>query len=214
MTKEIIDTANIKFRPLRADEIEVRQGSAGSGYIDLLLYKTSRTDVDLLNETVGNKNWTNEMRVIDGNLWAGIGIWNDERKDYTWKWSVGTESNVEKIKGEDSDSFKRAGYRWGIGSELYSSPRIRVWAIAEVNGEKVQKYTPKKDGKGTWDSFKVASIEYDGLGNITKLSIVNNDTGKVVYSYGYSDSKEIIDAVKETRTRKQEIIDALKNQES
>ena len=197
----------IKFRPLRADEIEVRQGSTGSGFISLLLYKTARTDTILLNETVGNENWTNDIKVIGGNLWSGIGIWNEDRGDYTWKWSVGTESNVEKVKGEDSDSFKRAGYRWGIGIELYTSPTIRVWAN---KGH----YTPKSDGKGTWDTFRVASIEYDGLGHITKLSIANTSSNKLVFTYGYADKEDVITAINEEKSRKEEIIEHLRNQES
>lgn len=199
--------AELKFRPLRPDEIEVRQGRTGNGFIDLLLYKTARTDTNLLNETVGAENWINDVRIINGNLWAGIGIWNSERNEYSWKWSVGTESNVEKTKGEDSDAFKRAGYRWGIGIELYTAPSLTIW-------EKKGHYTPKNDGKGTWDSFKVATIEYDGLGNISKVSIVNTNTNRVVVAVGYAGTDEIKEAIKDERARKEEIIKALKGEES
>ena len=199
--------SELKFRPLRPDEIEVRQGRTGNGFIDLLLYKTARTDTNLLNETVGAENWINDVRIINGNLWAGIGIWNSERNEYSWKWSVGTESNVEKIKGEDSDAFKRAGYRWGIGIELYTAPSLTIW-------EKKGHYTPKNDGKGTWDSFKVATIEYDGLGNISKVSIVNTNTNRVVVAVGYAGADEIKEAIKDEKARKEEIIKALKGEES
>jgi hypothetical protein len=47
---------------------------------------------------------------------------------------VGTESFTEKEKGSYSDSFKRAGFRFGIGIELYTAPHI--WIVG--NTEKVK----------------------------------------------------------------------------
>ncbi|MBR3690742.1 MAG: hypothetical protein IKL97_06575 [Eggerthellaceae bacterium] len=40
----------------------------------LLLYKTSRTDMDLLDETVGAENWQKDYKTIDGKLFCGIGV--------------------------------------------------------------------------------------------------------------------------------------------
>ena len=37
-----------QFRPLRADEIEVRISTVGEKGVKLLLYKTARTDANLL----------------------------------------------------------------------------------------------------------------------------------------------------------------------
>ena len=49
-----------------------------------------------------------------------------------------------KEKGEASDSFKRAGFKWGIGRELYTSPFIYISAdkcnIQEKIQEKKAKY--------------------------------------------------------------------------
>ena len=39
---------------------------------------------------------------------------------------MGIESNTEKEKGQASDAFKRAGFNWGIGRELYTAPFIYV----------------------------------------------------------------------------------------
>ena len=33
---------------------------------------------------------------------------------------------MEKVKAEASDCFKRAGFKWGIGRGLYTSPKIRT----------------------------------------------------------------------------------------
>ena len=199
----------LRFRRLLPDEIEVRIGSTGTGYIDLLLYKTARVDAQILIETVG-QNWTNDTKVVKDVLWAGIGIINPENGEYIWRWSAGTESNMEKQKGEDSDSFKRAAFRWGIGSELYTAPQIRLW-------ENEGKYKPIKNGNGksgTYDKFEVKSIETDDLGRITKLLIINTSTNKAVCSFGFSDVADAKDSIKSAQSRKEEIIKALKEQES
>ena len=49
----------LKFRLLRADEIEARVGTAKDGGtgVSLLLYKDARCDMNLLDETVGPMNW-------------------------------------------------------------------------------------------------------------------------------------------------------------
>ena len=68
-----------------------------------------------------------------GVVYCGIGICtgiinmdggNIER--WVWKWDAGAESFTEKQKGEASDSFKRAGFNWGICRELYDYPIIQV----------------------------------------------------------------------------------------
>ena len=192
----------LEFRNLRADEIECRVGQINEKGLTLLLYKTSRVDVDILNETVGAINWTNEPKIIDGNLWMGIGIWDDKRNNYTWKWSVGTESNMESEKGQDSDAIKRAAFRWGLGVELYSAPF--VWIPAE-------KYAvASRGGKPTtYDHFSVAKITYkkdkDGkeLKQIENLAIRNDRTGQIVFS-----------TVPITTEKKEEIIGHLKGKKS
>lgn len=198
-----------KFRLLRADEIEVRQSRATDKYVDLLLYKTSRTDVDILNETVGAFNWTNKYDIDSrGHLWAKIGIWDDSKNDYVWKTSVGTASNIEEVKGEDSDSFKRAGYRWGIGAELYSSPLIRL--------KPGKHYQPKTDGKGTWDTFSVVAIDCNEAKRIEKLVIRNNDTG-AVWHYGFDVKSptlknDILESVERAKQYKQDIINSIREE--
>lgn len=113
------------FRFLTADEIEVKVKQVKENGLVCLLYKTARTDMDLLDETVGAGNWTNDYKEIKGNLYAGIGI-IQENGGIQWKWDCGIESREDEEgnqkKGEASDAFKRAGFRWGIGRELYTSP--------------------------------------------------------------------------------------------
>ena len=87
-------------------------------YLDILAYKDARVDMKILDEVCGTQNWTNEYRRDSkGVLQCGIGVYIEDRKDWVWKWSNGTESNFEKSKGEYSDAFKRAGFMWGIARQ-------------------------------------------------------------------------------------------------
>lgn len=154
------------FRLLTEPEIECRIAEIskqGTG-LTLLLYKTARTDAALLDETYGPERWQNDFKMLDGKLYGGIGIKFDD--EWIWRWDCGTESNMEAEKGQASDAFKRAGFKWGLGAELYTAPRIWVPAekcqIKDVNG----KYR-------CYDQFAVEKIVYGDDGNINAISIVN-----------------------------------------
>jgi len=163
-----------RFRLLKADEIECRIAQVKSNGIALLLYKTARTDANLLDETVGVWDWQNDFKIIDGVLYGGIGIRTQD--GYVWKWDAGTESYTEAEKGRASDAFKRAGFKWGIGRELYSAPFI--W----IPSDKC-KIT---DGK-CFDKFEVAFIEYDANSDISALSIINSKSRVEVYKFEAKD---------------------------
>lgn len=160
-----------KFRLLRADEIECRVSQCKERGCSILLYKTARTDADLLDEAVGPDHWTNDFKLVDGVLYGGIGI------DGIWKWDAGTESNTEAEKGRASDAFKRAGFKWGIGRELYSAPFI--W----VGNDKCKVTRNDKTGKyQCFDNFEVSEIGYDDAGRINRLMI--SLKGETVYAMG------------------------------
>lgn len=48
----------IKFRLLTEKDIEVKVKQVKENGAVLLLYKTARTDMDVLDEAVGAENWT------------------------------------------------------------------------------------------------------------------------------------------------------------
>ena len=162
-----------RFRLLDASDIEVKVKQVKKTGAVLLLYKTARTDMDILDESVGAENWTNDYREIKGNLYCGIGIRDGDA--WTWKWDCGIESREDgegnEKKGEASDAFKRAGFRWGIGRELYTSPFI--WVPAEKMN--ITEYYGKCK---TFDTFRVEKIAYDDNRRISGLSIVNNNNAK------------------------------------
>lgn len=176
----------MKFRELRADEIECRVGTVskqGKG-LSLLLYKTSRTDQDILDETVGPENWQCRFYECKGTLFCSIGIrveHSDGTSEWVWKDNAGSPSNMEAAKGEASDCIKRSGFAWGIGRCLYTAPFI--W----VNSDKCN-LIPRGNGFTCNDRFKVAKIQIDespetGRRRITGIRIVNEKTGQIVFSW-------------------------------
>ena len=116
------------MRTLKADEIECRVAQVFQKGCSLLLYKTARVDRAILDETFGEL-WQNDFKTIDGKMYGGIAVYNKELKEWLWRWDCGTESNTEAEKGQASDCFKRAGFKWGIGVELYSAPFIFVLIV-------------------------------------------------------------------------------------
>ena len=170
----------MKFRTLRADEIEVRVAMAKESGVSLLLYKDARCDMNILDETVGPFNWQRQHTRDNAN--CIISIWDEDKGQWISKEDTGTESYTEKEKGLASDSFKRASFNWGIGRELYTSPFIWVNAKDVNLTQKNGKYT-------TYDRFSVAEIGYKDK-KITSLKIRNDKSKKIVYTFGASNTAE------------------------
>lgn len=163
------------FKPLGAEDIECRIAQVRSNGLSLLLYKTARTDANQLDDVVGVANWQNDYKVIDGTLFCGIGI--RAEGGWVWKWDAGSESNVAKDKGEASDAFKRAGFRFGIGRELYTAPFI--WIPAGKCTIKRETKNGKEVSECS-DRFRVAEIEYAD-GKISHIVIENVTMGAKVF---------------------------------
>lgn len=168
----------MKFRNLKADEIECRVSTISEKGLSLLLYKDARCDMNILDETVGVTNWKKSYQLIDGQLFCTIEIWDEEKKQWIGKQDVGVESNAEAEKGRASDAQKRSAFAFGIGRELYTAPFI--W----INSSDCE---IRKNGKGKfvcYDKFKVSRIEISEEKIITKLEIKKKN--KVVFSMGYN----------------------------
>lgn len=176
----------LKFPPLKADQVECRVGTVGNGGFSVLLYKTARTDMDILDEVVGPENWQNEFFDAGGKLFCRLGIRIDN--DWIWKADCGVEGNVGEEKSQASDARKRAGFAWGIGRELYNAPFI--WLNAQT--------TRWTDGRWRLDQYprlKVTEFESDGK-SVTRLVICDN-YGNALFRYG--------DALKEARKEAQPV---------
>ena len=164
------------MRRLKADEIECRVAQVTAKGCSLLLYKTARVDRAILDEAFG-QHWQNDFKVIDGKMYGGIGIYDEDLKEWLWRWDCGTESNTEAEKGQASDCFKRAGFKWGIGVELYSAPFIFIQTDTEKNSQ------GKYQLKNKYTKYEVKTIDYSENGNINLLEIVD-DKGSQVYTFG------------------------------
>jgi len=170
------------FPLLQAEDIEVKVGQVTAKGVGLLLYKTARTDMAMLDKIVGTLNWKCSYQEIKGNLFCTISLWDSESKQWIDKSDCGTESRSDndgnEKKGEASDAFKRAGTKCGIGRELYTSPFIFVTCPTKA----------KTAGRGyemtdRYTRFDVANIGYDNNGHINALTI-KDGKGKVVYELG------------------------------
>ena len=180
------------MRALRPDEIECRVNIINEKGLSLLLYKNARTDMNILDEVYPDR-WACEYREIKGNLFCGISVLINN--EWVTRWDCGVESredgNGNEKKGEASDSFKRAGTKWGIGRELYTAPKM-IWI-------KSGDFEPREAGKDkngktkftTYDTFSVVEIDVKD-GNITALKIVNDKTQKVVYVLGTGVKQPIV----------------------
>ena len=161
----------INFRPLTANEIECRVGNvaqSGSGFF-LLLYKNARVDQTILDETFGAWNWQSKYYQVKNTMVCSVGVYNESRKEWIWKDNGGDDDyQAEQVKAELSDAFKRACFNWGIGRELYYSPKIWVNATADNT---------------TKSRYSVKVIEYDDKKRITRLVIINDKTKEVVFLY-------------------------------
>ena len=171
-------------QPVNAQDIDFRVQSINKGgYATILAYKDARYDMRILDEIAGVGLWQKDYKVIEGNLYCGIGVYVEALQQWVWKWDVGVESNTEKEKGQASDAQKRACFAWGIGRELYDFPLIQVKLNANefevrADGRAQQTYNLKlRDW--TWN------IERDDQGKITNL-VAKDQDGNIRFQSGKS----------------------------
>lgn len=169
------------IRNLRPDEVELRISKINGQCFELLAYKNSRTDMDILDETQGAENWQREHKEINGTIYCGVSIWSEKRNQFITKWDAGSESFSDKEKGAASDSFKRACVNFGIGRELYSTPSIKIWDSSYTTKNKKDKYV-------IYEKFKVTEMKVED-GKIISFAIAD-EKGKQVFCH-YEGKKKV-----------------------
>ena len=178
-----------KIRFLKSNEIEIRVVQILKNGYQLVLYKNSRCDKRILDEVYGPLRWKSEYSEIKGNLYCTISVWDEEIKQWISKQDCGTESNMEKAKGEATDAFKRAGTAWGIGRELYT--KLFIWVqggtqpLCDNSGKQIVKNSkPQYELINKYMQWHVSKIEVDEeIEKIIGLEI-EDDSGIVVFSFG------------------------------
>ena len=170
-----------KIRTLYPSEIECRVAQCGKNksgaWCSILLYKDARVDMRILDEVYGPANWQRTHELIGDRLYCTISIYDPEKKEWIKKQDVGTESYTEKVKGQASDSFKRAGFNVGIGRELYTAPKIFI----NLSEGEYKEFGDKVQPTITLD---VDDIDYDDNNSICYLVLVDSRTREVKYTYG------------------------------
>ena len=166
----------LAFRDLRPEEIEVRVGNiikdqnGSPKSFNLLLYKTSRTDMAILDETFGTFGWRNHFYQVKNTMVCSIEVYDEETKQWINKDNGGDDDyTIEQIKSELSDSIKRAGSTLGIGRKLYTANKI--YMVVDITKDNTTK-----------GYYQVKEIEYDET-SITKLVVINKKTKEVVINY-------------------------------
>lgn len=171
------------FRPLRADEIDVRlmgfRKVDGKIEARLYLYQKARVPAQILDETVGPMNWQVSYGA-DLNR-CTISIYDEIHRCWVSKENVGDESDLadEKVKSKASDAFKRAATYWGIGRELYAADDIITDKLKVIDGNKQGFNNPAY--YRCYDKFEVSKIEYDKFKRITHLEIRNKTQNIIAY---------------------------------
>lgn len=98
-----------EFPTLSADQIECKVKQVSAKGVVVLLYKTARVDMDMLDQFVGPTNWKNSYRDIDGVLYCAIGIRDNDTGEWVSKEDCGIESRADgegnEKKGEASDAL-------------------------------------------------------------------------------------------------------------
>lgn len=165
---------------LQPRQIDVRVQSlkeqSGKVYAICLLYKDARVDMEILDEVFGSMNWQRKHTRDNAN--CIISVWDNDKKLWVEKEDTGKESFSEAEKGLASDSFKRSGFNWGIGRELYTAPFI--WFELKED----EHYKDKKNNIKTNTKFhlNVSDISYNDKREIIKLEI-KDTKGEVRYSF-------------------------------
>lgn len=157
MSKEVKEKGNLEeLKRVVPYKWRVQSASKSSAKAQCVAYIDARQVMALLDEVVGPENWMDDYRQIDGKLFAGIGIKVGDH--WVWKWDTGTESDIEADKGVVSDSFKRAGVKWGIGRFLYDFPMQWVDTNA-INTGNNRPYPVDASGKRIYDLTKHINAE-------------------------------------------------------
>lgn len=140
-------------RKLKASEIEIKpcQVAKDKSWVQVLLYKTSRVDMQVLTEMYGLK-WKSNYQMVGDSLFCTISIYDEEMKEWISRTDCGEkDAGISEEKSYATSAFKRAATQFGIGIELYTTPRIKF------NTPDSYYYNDKLTM-----TFTVKSIEWDG----------------------------------------------------
>lgn len=180
-------------------EILVRVSKVSSKGAELLIYKDSRFDVNTLNDLYGVDGWNLRLEPVDWNgtqtVSATLTV-RGEKNDFTRN-DFGEDAGGS-IKALASDALKRAAFRLGIGTALYTAPKIFI------PYDKINLIPGSDGGLRCIDDFVVDKIVYSEDGKRIEQLVVSNDTtNQVVFVWTASEQekrkKERMAAIREVK---------------
>lgn len=166
-------------RKLTASEIEVKPCTIAKdkSWVQILLYKTSRCDMQILTELYGS-HWKSEYNMVGNGLFCTISVYDQELGEWISRSDCGEkDAGISEDKSWATSAFKRAATQFGIGMELYNTPRIKLTANEKWFW----------DGKLTM-TFSVKSIEWDG--DTLKSLVIVDRFDNIVYNYGQQSKQQ------------------------
>jgi hypothetical protein len=126
----------------------------------VVAYIDARDGIDLLNK-YAVYGWEREHYMVGNNTYCKVGIFMPDGS-VQYRSDVGVESNTDGVKGEASDSFKRACVNWGIGGFLYDLG-IEYVQANEAKTTTNYPYCIDDQGKRIWDLTKYMQDKRKGI---------------------------------------------------
>ena len=126
----------------------------------VVAYIDARDGIDLLNK-YAVYGWEREHYMVGNNTYCKVGIFMPDGS-VQYRSDVGVESNTDGVKGEASDSFKRACVNWGIGGFLYDLG-IEYVNANEPKTSSNYPYCIDEQGKRIWDLTKYMQDKRKGV---------------------------------------------------
>ena len=133
--------------------------------------------MQILTEMYGQK-WKSEYKMVGDSLFCTISVYDSELGEWISRTDCGEkDAGLSEDKSWATSAFKRAATQFGIGIELYSTPKIKF----QTNQNWF--YNDKLSM-----TFEVSEIEWVGE-TLTKLTIVDR-WGNVVWSLGQTEQPQ------------------------
>jgi len=145
----------------------------------------------ILDNVVGPENWQTDFKMVNSYLMGGVGIYINNQ--WIWKWDHGTESAMDKEKGQISDSIKRAAVQWGIGRFLYD---LKIQKVKKVDYKGKGKPADNSgnilwDNKALTDFINTGASKSNSNTSTTQTGSQTQQTTKTSYSKSKEPSMEL-----------------------
>lgn len=160
----------------------------------LVAYIDARQASDILNDVFGLA-WSCEYRTVEGKLFCRISVKIDD--SYYYREDCGTESTMEKEKGEASDAFKRAAVKFGVGRFLYDLDPKKVRTSAKHERGKPNPFLLDNNGNRIYNvsnlSPRITAATLKSIGDVAKAQELKDVRSFALKHFFFKDVRELSD---------------------